>query len=474
MRSTSETVIILGGGFAGLLTILHLQKQKYSGPVILIDAHDRFVFKPLLYELLTHEIHGEQICVPYDKLLTRNTRFVQGFVESVDLPNRRVLLTSGEQFDYGNLVISLGGQTSYFDTPGAERYAFPFASDRDAIVLKKHLMDCVMKARVTEDPAVKQQLLTVAIVGAGPAGVELACTLADILPTWYDEMGDNYDDIRVVVLNRGHDILKGGVNERLRRIAQRALEERTIEVEKRFGVAIQEITQEGIGYAKEGQAEFLSAATVIWTAGTRPNGLLRTLAIEADQRDRDGRLRVSSTLQLRDFPEVFVGGDCAHVVDDPQPATAQVAYQQGKAIALGLVRLARGEVPKPARVQLRGTLLKLGMAEGGASLFDRIEVAGEVGRLMRQVAYLGLLPTPSHNLMQTTEWLADEVLQRHQVRSLNPRHCYKTPLLTGLVATMASVLVAMPFAWRAAQPQQFQESLAWSGIPTVFDRLVSK
>ncbi len=143
MRSTSEAVIILGGGFSGLLTVLHLQKQKYSGPVILIDAHDRFVFKPLLYELLTHEIHGEQICVPYEKLLTRNTTFVQGCVASVDLPNRRVILTSGEQFEYGNLVMSLGGQTSYFDTSGAERHSFPFTSDRDAIALKQHLMDCV-------------------------------------------------------------------------------------------------------------------------------------------------------------------------------------------------------------------------------------------------------------------------------------------------------------------------------------------
>jgi hypothetical protein len=85
-----------------------------------------------------------------------------------------------------------------------------------------------------------------------------------------------------------------------------------------------------------------------------------------------------------------------------------------------------------------------------------------------------LLPTPSHNLSQMAEWLTDEVLQRHQVRSLNPRHMYKTPLLTGMVATMASVLVALPFAWRAVQPQQFRENLAWSGVPMVFDRLVSK
>jgi NADH dehydrogenase FAD-containing subunit len=474
MHSTSEATIILGGGFTGLLTALHLQRQKYAAPVILINPHDRFVFKPLLYELLTDEIHAEQICVPYQKLLTDNTKFIKDAVDAIDLPNRQIVLSTGRKHKYRNLVISLGGKTNYFNTTGAARHTFPFTSDLEAITLKQHLIDCLAKARTIHDPAVRQARLTVAIIGAGPAGVELACTLADILPTWYDRMGGDYDRIRVVLMNRGDEILKGDINSRLRQIAQTALDQRTIPVEKRFEITIQEITPHGVEYVHQDQSHFLPAATVIWTAGTQPSHLLNTLAIADSQRDRSGRLNVTPTLQLADFPEVFVGGDCAHVSHNPQPATAQVAYQQGKIIAQNLIKLASGQPPQPAQVNLRGTLLKLGMAEGAASLCDRVELAGDIGRLIRQIAYLELLPAPSHNFHQTAEWLTDEVLQRHQVRSLNPRHHGKTPFLTGVVATAASLMLAIPFAWRAIQPQQFHDQLAWTGVPTLLNQLASK
>jgi NADH dehydrogenase FAD-containing subunit len=471
MQSPSPPTIILGGGFAGLFTALHLQRQQYANSVILIDPRDRFVFKPLLYELLTDEIHAEQICVPYEKLLTDNIAFVKGSVQSLDLPNRRVMLTNGEHYDYSNLVISLGSKSNYFNTPGAARYSFPFTTELEAITLKQHLMNCLEKAHTSHDPQTKRSMLTVAIVGAGPAGVELACTLADILPVWYDSINGDYESIRVVLLNRGDAILKGDINSRLRRIATAALEERTIAIEKRFGITIEEITANGVRYLDQGESQFLNAATVIWTAGTKPNSLLKTLTISPEQRDRSGRLKVLPTLQLADYPEVFVGGDCAYMGDQPQPATAQVAYQQGKAIAQNLVNLCSGQMPKPAQINLRGTLLKLGMAEGAASLFNRVELTGEVGRILRQATYLELLPTPKHNLRQTTEWLTDEVFQRHQVRSINPRHNGKTPFLTGLAATAASLAFALPFAWRAIEPHHFHDRMAWTGMPELLNQL---
>ena len=474
MHPIPKPSIILGGGFSGLLTALYLQRQRYSMPVILIDSQDRFVFKPLLYELLTDEIHAEQICIPYAKLLRKNTTFIQDSVQAIDLVNQTIKLNSGKQYDYGNLVIALGGESNYFQTPGAEQHTFPFTSDEEAIALKHHLMDCLKQARQTQDPEARQRLLTVAIIGAGPAGVELACTLADILPTWYDKLEGDYEDIRIVLMNRGEEILKGGFSVRLRQIAETALETRTIAIEKRFGIQLQAITDEGVEYLQGPQSQILAAATVVWTAGTQPNSLLQTMGIPKNQRDRTGRLQVLPTLQLVDFPEVFVGGDCAVVIDNAQPATAQVAYQQGKAIAQNLIHLAQKRSPKPSQVSSRGTLLKLGLAEGGASLLNRVEFSGDLGRLMRQVAYLQLLPTPSHNLQQTSEWLIDEVIQRHQVRSLNPRHMGKTPLLTGMVATAASLILALPFAWRAIQPQQFQEQLTWTGIPTLLNQLGSK
>ncbi len=113
-------------------------------------------------------------------------------------------------------------------------------------------------------------------------------------------------------------------------------------------------------------------------------------------------------MQLPDFPEVFAGGDCA-VQDRSLPATDQVAYQQGAAIAHNLKAIALGNDLKPATVNLRGTLLKLGLEDAAANIFDLLEIDGEIGHLIRQGTYLEMLPTPIHNFKATSEWIKEEI-----------------------------------------------------------------
>lgn len=470
MRSTYPT-IILGGGFVGLFTALHLSHHSYSRPIILIEPRDRFVFKPLLYELLTGEMHGEQICPSYAALLTGSTvAQIQDSVQTVDLQQRQVTLSSGTSLSYGNLVLALGSRTTYFNTPGAANHTFPLTSDAEAMALRQQLQTCLHQARQTHDPEERLRLLTVAIVGAGPAGVELACTLADILPVWYDQLGGDYQDLRIVLVNRSREILKGDINSRLRQTVHRALTERTVPIELLLDAAVGEIHADGIAYQQNGESQFLPAQTIAWTAGTAPHPLLQDMPVDPVHRNQRGQLQVLPTLQLPDFPDVFVGGDGAYVNQAPQPATAQVAYQQGKAIAHNLQAIATGRSPSPAQINLRGTLMKLGIGEGVANLFNRVELKGELGYLIRQATYLELLPTPAHNFKATAEWFTDSLFQRHQPESLNPRYYNRTPLLAGITAAVASTLMAMPFAWRAAQPQAFQETLSWTGVPMLLDR----
>jgi demethylphylloquinone reductase len=469
MNISSQPTVIVGGGFVGLFTALYLRQQNYPHPIVLIEQRERFVFKPLLYELLTSEMHAEQICPSYAELLAgRSVNFVQASVQQIDLQQRRVRLTSGQSYSYGKLVLALGSRTTYFNTPGAADHAFPFTSASEAIALRDHLQSCLRQARQTTDPEERLRLLTVAIVGAGPAGVELACTLADILPVWYDAIDGDYEQIRIVLVNRSGEILRGDINSRLRETAQHALQQRTLPVELLLDTAVSRIDRNGMDYQQSGQPRSLSAATIAWTAGTEPHPLLKAIPSPRNQR---GQFQVLPTLQLPDFPEVFVGGDLAYVADSPQPATAQVAYQQGKAIAHNLHALTKGEVLLPAHVVLRGTLMKLGIGEGVANVFDRLEVKGELGHLLRQATYLELLPTPALNVRATAEWFTDSFLQRHQPRSLNPHQRNHTPLLAGITAVAASVLFSFPLAWRAAQPQQFQTTLSWSGVPTLLDRI---
>jgi NADH dehydrogenase len=145
-------------------------------------------------------------------------------------------------------------------------------------------------------------------------------------------------------------------------------------------------------------------------------------------------------MQLLDFPEVFAGGDCAAVQDSSLPPTAQVAYQQGADIAKNLKAIALGEDLQPAQVNIRGTLLKLGLGAAAANLFNAFEVAGEPAHLIRQGTYLTLLPTPIHDFKATTEWLDEEIFHNHIAPQDVSKKVVQAVELVG--AGVVSVLVA--------------------------------
>lgn len=197
----------------------------------------------------------------------------------------------------------------------------------------------------------------------------------------------------------------------LRKAAEEALQKRVVELI--LGAAATAVRPDAVEYQREGKSETLPASTVIWTAGTAINPLIKNLPISQEHRDKHGCLLVTPTLQLLDFPEVFAAGDCASTVENSQPPLAQVAYQQAATIAHNLKALALNHILKPTAVHLRGTLMKLGIEDSVANIFDRFEVKGETGHLIRQGTYLEMLPTPAHNFKVTEEWLNEEVFHRY-------------------------------------------------------------
>ena len=139
--------LILGGGFTGLFTALHLSHQHYQVPTILIDRGSRFIFKPLLYEFLTGEMNTRYICPRYDNLLHKSgIEFIQDTVQSIDLHQRQVKLASGLHYNYSNLVLSLGSIAGYCGVAGAKEHTLQFSSTEDAVILAKHLRDCLQRA----------------------------------------------------------------------------------------------------------------------------------------------------------------------------------------------------------------------------------------------------------------------------------------------------------------------------------------
>ncbi|MFN6487804.1 MULTISPECIES: NAD(P)/FAD-dependent oxidoreductase [unclassified Nostoc] len=414
MNSPVYQTVIVGGGFTGLFTALHLAHEHYPRSVILIDKNESFCFKPLLYEYFSGEMDGFQVVPRFSELLKGSgVIFVQDTVQSIDLHERQVKLASGNSYNYSNLVLGLGSVTAYHHLEGAKEYAFPFWTQEDAIALDRHLGDCLQRAVQTEDPEQRRQLLTVVVVGGGASGVEMAASLADLLPHWYTALGGNSNEIRVVLLNHGKEILNGDINNPLRPIAEKELQKRTISIEILTGAEATTIHANAIEYKHNEQIETLPTSTTIWTAGTSIHPLIKDLPISPEHRDHRDRLLVTPTMQLIDFPEVFAGGDCVAVQDNSLPPTAQVAYQQGANIARNLKAIALGQDLKPAKVNIRGTLLKLGLNDAAANLFNVLEVAGEPGHLIRQGTYLTLLPTPIHDFKATSEWLDEEIFHHH-------------------------------------------------------------
>jgi NADH dehydrogenase FAD-containing subunit len=429
MNSLSRPTIIVGAGFTGLFTALHLRHQQDLRSIMLIDPQQRFVFKPMLYELLTGELPEDTVCPPYQELLQgSNINFVQDKVVAVDLEAKRLTLASGSDHDYSHLVLAVGSIQGYLGTEGAQENGFAFRSREDALALERHLKDCLQRASQTTDEQQRRSLLTFAIVGAGPTGVEMTATLADLLPFWYIKLGGNAHEIRIVLINHGKTILAGDINEDLQADALHAFNTRTVPVEMILGAGVKAVDSNHLKYqlANSTETKTLSTQTTIWTAGTAVNPLIQALKsqIPAEHLDRHGLPLVTPTLQLMDFPEVFAAGDCADVQQQPQPALAQVAYQQGASIAHSLIALDKGASPHPANVHLRGTLMKLGLGNGVANLFGKLQITSKPGDLIRSATYLEMLPSPLHDFKVTAEWLKEEIFYHYH----RPKIVSETPI----------------------------------------------
>ncbi|MEM0981977.1 MAG: FAD-dependent oxidoreductase, partial [Cyanobacteria bacterium P01_H01_bin.58] len=188
--------------------------------------------------------------------------------------------------------------------------------------------------------------------------------------------------------------------------------ERQVSVELLLNASVKEVEAGKLHYHQSDAAHSLQAETIIWTAGSATHPLIKSLPIPEEHRDSRDRPYVTSALQIIGLPNVFAGGDCAIDARDPQPATAQVAYQQGRAISRSIQALIEEREPEPVDIHIRGTLMKLGMGESVVEVLNKVKIEGRVGHLIRQATYLSLLPTPARNLKLSAEWITDEIFEQ--------------------------------------------------------------
>ena len=394
MTQPTSKICILGGGFGGLYTALRLSQlpwEKGEKPeIVLVDQGDRFIFLPLLYELLTGEMQTWEIAPPFEELLQgTGVRFYQGVVSGIDTEQKRVQLQDGPEIPYDRLVLALGGETPLDLVPGATSYADPFRNLTDAYRLEERL-------RVLEESDADK--IRVAIVGAGYSGVELACKLADRL----GERG------RLRLIEIGDQILRTSP-EFNREAASKALEAKQVFLD--LETKVESIGEDTISLEYKTQVDTIPVDLVIWTVGTRVAPVVRTLDLKQNQRCQ---ITTTPTLQVLEHPEIFALGDLADCRDaegQQVPATAQVAFQQADYTAWNIWASLTNRPLLSFRYQPLGEMMALG--KDNATLTGLgVKLDGLLAYVARRLAYLYRMPSLDHQLKVGFNWLVRPIIDK--------------------------------------------------------------
>ncbi|MGK7879946.1 MAG: NAD(P)/FAD-dependent oxidoreductase, partial [Crocosphaera sp.] len=385
-------ICVLGGGFSGLYTALYLcsHPQVKSGKwkITLVEKNDNFLFTPLLYELITGELQRWEIAPTYQKLLARTPiKFCQQIVKKIDLENRNIALENNDSLSYDYLVLGLGTKNYWADIPGLKNNALTFRTLRD---LEK------LQANINYLESLDRKDLRVAIIGGGPNGVELSCKLADRLEK----------QAEVLLIDRGNQILKG-FSKGVINASYRALGSRRVQLY--LNTKVEEIRENSIILNHGEQNLNVPVDMVVWVAGTQSKPLVNSLNC---QQSNSGKLLVNRRLQLIEYPEVFALGDLAQISNKNKslPGTAQVAYQQASCAAKNIAAIIQGKPLKAFKYLHLGDMLTLGRRTAIISSYG-INISGQLGGMMRRLAYIFRLPTMRHRLQVLRNFVQKIVLK---------------------------------------------------------------
>jgi NADH dehydrogenase len=388
MTQKTADICILGGGFGGLYTALRLSQLSWDGvkkpEIVLVDQRDRFLFSPLLYELLTGELQTWEIAPPYTELLAHTgIRFLQAAVDGIDLVAKQVKLHSEQVMTFDHLVLALGGETPLNMAPGVAEHAIPFRTLADAYRLEERL-------RTLEQSDADK--IRVAVVGAGYSGIELACKLAD-------RLGDRG---RLRLIELSDQILRTST-EFNREAATKALQNKGIWLD--LETKVESVSAETIALEYKGQVDQLPVDIVLWTVGTKIPQVLEGLPCKHNAR---GQLIVNATLQLVEYPDVFAVGDIAESQDaegQKVPATAQAAIQQADYAGWNVWASLTGRPLLPFRYQPLGEMMTLGTDDATLTSLG-IKLEGQLAHVARRLVYLYRMPTFDHQLRVGVNWIA--------------------------------------------------------------------
>ena len=406
-------IVILGGGFGGLSAAKALRKAKV--PVTLLDRRNHHVFQPLLYQVATATLSPGDIASPIRWIFRRqkNLHVLLADADRVDVWNRRVTLTDGTHVSYDYLIVAVGASHSYFGHDEWAPYAPGLKSIEDALEVRRRMLLAFERAERERDQDRQQTLLTFAIVGGGPTGVELAGTLAEMARTIRQEFRSiDTARTRIVLVEAGATIL-AAFPESLRAAARSSL--RRLGVDVLEGTAVTHIDAEGVRLVGRDKSEDMKAATVIWAAGVAASPLVATLGAPTD---RAGRVIVNPDLSIPEHREVFVVGDAAVVRGDdgkPLSGVAQVAMQEAAHAAQNIDILIRGGATRPFHYRNYGNMAIVGRGSAVAD-FGWIRFSGAIAWYQWLFLHIFKLIGFRNRLSVLVQWAAAYLTFQRSVR----------------------------------------------------------
>jgi NADH:quinone reductase (non-electrogenic) len=392
-------VVIVGAGFGGLEATFGLAGAPVK--ITLIDRRNHHLFQPLLYQVATASLATSEIAWPIRHLLRDRREVTTLFanVNSIDAEGKRVVLDDCDSVPYDTLILATGARHDYFGHDEWEPFAPGLKTLEDATTLRRRILVAFERAERETDPARRAALLTFVIVGAGPTGVEMAGTIADLAR---DTLAPDFRNIdthktRVVLIEAGSRVLAGFPDE-LSAYAQRSLEQLGVEV--MLGEPVTECDAEGVVYG----GKRLEARTIIWAAGVRASRAAEWLNAPAD---RAYRLQVNPDLTVPGHPDIFAIGDTITIAGPdgkPVPGIAPAAKQEGRYVASLIKARLEGRTLPPFRYKHQGSLAQIGKRLAVID-FGWLKLRGAIAWWIWGIAHIYFLIGIRHRLSVALSWL---------------------------------------------------------------------
>lgn len=432
---TNKTrILILGSGFAGIKTVLALEKRFHDRDdieMVLISRENFLLFTPMLAEVAIGAVDARHIATPIREFC-RKTRFHRGEVVDIDLQTQQVTVRFNNMpentghIHYDHLVLAMGSTVNTAMVPGVAEHAFLFKDMGDALVLRSHILEMFERADTVCDPALRRAMLTFCVIGGGYSGVEIAAGIQEFT----ERIQPLYPTLRGipvrVVLVEALDRILPTMPPELSTYARDILAERGVEIHLETRVLAVEAT----GVTLE-SGPMVPSLTTVWATGIVIPPLLMGLPVAKDPK---GRPLGAATLQLIGFKNVWAVGDNVLIPLSEQPdrfytATAQVAVRQGAHLAANIERSLAGRPLKPFRYQPKGEMVVLGERSAVAKVFG-FKIKGLPAWLLWRFYYLYQLPSWKRRCLIGLHWLLNFFgpmdttqlkLKTHPEMSLSPQ-----------------------------------------------------